>query len=79
MEYELEIDRLKKIIREKKPKKVLLQLPDGLKPKAAEIVNKLGDLTSVFIWFGSCYGACDVPPVSNDDYLVVQFGHAPWR
>ncbi|MDD5416600.1 MAG: diphthamide biosynthesis enzyme Dph2 [Candidatus Aenigmarchaeota archaeon] len=35
----------------------LLQIPDGLKTKALEIADELGD---VVISYESCYGACDI-------------------
>jgi len=59
---------------------VLVQLPDGLKPKANEIQeyvqNKFPDVKLTF-WSGSCFGACDVPNVSFDQ--IVQFGHSEWK
>ena len=63
--------------------KVLIQLPDGLKPKAKEIqeniLTKFPKVKLTF-WAGSCFGACDIPQVSNSEYdLLVQFGHSEWR
>ena len=56
--------------------KVLLQFPDGLKPKATSVDEYLEKETGCkcFIWAGSCYGACDVPSVEGFD-LLLQFGH----
>jgi diphthamide biosynthesis enzyme Dph1/Dph2-like protein len=63
MEYNLELDKVITEIKKSKPKKVCIQLPDGLKPKAEQIVKEIEDNTSakVFVWLGSCFGACDVP------------------
>ena len=78
MEFDLELDKVIKEIKKNKPKTVCIQLPDGLKPKANEIVNKIESETSskIFIWLGSCFGSCDLPPIKPD--LLIQFGHSPW-
>ena len=70
-DYDLEIQRVKKEIESKKPKSILIQIPDGLKPHATEIADKLGK--NVYIWAGSCFGACDLPKVEVD--MLVHFGH----
>ncbi len=52
---------VKKAIRKKKPKRVLLQVPEGLKERAleiAEVLEKEGIET--FISAEPCYGACDL-------------------
>ena len=76
MEYELELDRVVKEIKNIKAKLVCIQLPDGLKTRAIEIADFLEKNTKakIVIWGGSCYGACDVPLGLNVD-LLVQFGH----
>lgn len=63
------------LVLKEKAKTVLIQLPDGLKPKSAFIVDYLEKETdcSCFIWAGSCYGSCDVPSFECD--LIIQFGH----
>ncbi len=82
MEYDLEIDNLVKEIKKEKAKLVCLQLPDGLKPKATEIVRELKSKVDCdfVIWCGSCWGACDTPlglkELKFD--LLVQFGHSAW-
>ena len=77
-EYEFELDRVVGEIKKGGAGSVLLQFPDGLKVYAMEIADFIERETSadVRIWFGSCFGACDVP--KTDAGLVVQFGHAPW-
>lgn len=78
MEYDLELDKVIFEINNTKAKNVLIQLPDGLKSKATEIVDFLKKKTNanIFIWLGSCWGSCDYPEIKNID-LLVQFGHAP--
>ncbi|MBI4980366.1 diphthamide synthesis protein [Candidatus Woesearchaeota archaeon] len=77
----LELEKLLTAISTHKPNTVLVQLPDGLKPKAKDIqeeVRKKFPAVKLTFWAGSCYGACDVPNVSGFD-LLVQFGHSEWR
>ncbi|MBU2634424.1 MAG: diphthamide synthesis protein [Nanoarchaeota archaeon] len=77
MEYDFEIDRIVKEIKKNKAKTVCIQLPDGLKSKALEIQKEIEDKSKVkvFIWFGSCFGACDIPKVDKVVDLLIQFGH----
>lgn len=78
---DLELENLFKTIEEISPKNILIQLPDGLKPKAKEIQEKIKEkfpTLKISFWAGSCYGACDTPNVSGYD-LFVQFGHSEWR
>ena len=80
MEYDLELEKAVKEIKKLKAKKVLIQLPDGLKPEATKIVNYLKEKTKadIFIWLGSCYGACDIPNTKDFD-LLIQWGHSKWQ
>ncbi len=78
--YNLEIDKIIKNIKENKPKSILLQFPDGLKPYStaiAEHLQKQFPSILIKIWLGSCFGACDIPQTNSD--LLIQFGHAPWK
>lgn len=77
MEYNLELEKAVKEIKKQKAKRVLIQLPDGLKPKATEITDYLKKNTKaeIFIWLSTCYGACDYPNLKEID-LLIQFGHS---
>lgn len=83
MEIDFELEKVVAEIKENNAKKVLIQLPDGLKPKAMQIENVLRQKTGaeVMVWLGSCFGACDIPAevekLGVD--LVVQFGHSEYR
>ena len=83
LEYDLELERVVKEIKKQKAKRVLIQLPEGLKPQATQISSELEAKTSskIFIWLNSCFGACDVPleveKLGID--LIVQFGHSEFR
>ncbi|MFH0832763.1 MAG: diphthamide biosynthesis enzyme Dph2 [Candidatus Aenigmatarchaeota archaeon] len=55
------ISNLVKAVKSRKPKKILLQLPDGLRMKALEIANELEKSGIAVIVSGEpCYGACDL-------------------
>lgn len=79
MNYDLELDKVIKKINKAKAKTVCIQLPDGLKPKANEIADFIEKNTKakVFIWLGSCFGACDIPKLDVD--LLIQWGHSEWK
>jgi len=73
------MDNIKELVRqikEKKPRRVLLQLPDGLKKSAIQIavaIEKEG--IEVFLSADPCYGACDMPVAGIDIDLIVHVGH----
>ena len=77
--FDLELEKVIAEVKAKKKKKVLIQLPDGLKTRAQEIVDRIEKETSAsaFIWYSSCFGACDLPlglETLGIDFLV-GFGH----
>ena len=77
--YRLELDKLIAEIKKRDAKRVLVQLPDGLKHKADQVVHEVEKETdaTACIWFGSCFGSCDIPlgleNVGID--MLVQWGH----
>lgn len=80
--YQLELDKAINKIKLEKAKTVVIQLPDGLKPKAKEIINTLKQKTDaeILIWGGSCFGACDIPNLNSIKAdLLIQFGHSEWK
>lgn len=84
MTYDLSLDEIVSTIKNAKAKRVLIQLPDGLKPDAqqiqAAVTKDLPDIELCF-WGGSAYGACDVP-LGADRLgfdLLLHLGHAQWR
>ena len=83
MQYDLELNKVIKKIKQGKAKLVCIQLPDGLKPFADKIQEEIEKSTNadVVIWLGSCFGACDVP-VEVEKLgveLLVQWGHSAWK
>jgi diphthamide biosynthesis enzyme Dph1/Dph2-like protein len=83
MMYSFDLDGAVEEIKENNPKKVLLHLPDGLKPRAKEIQDYLKSKvdSEILIWAGSCFGACDLPVESKNIGidLIIHFGHTKWR
>ena len=80
--YDLELQKAIAEIKKQKAKKVCIQLPDGLKPKAKEIADFLQNeaKAEVIIWAGSCFGACDIPKqIENLGVdMLVHWGHSGW-
>ncbi len=83
-DYDFELGRVIKTIKQKKARLVCIQLPEGLKPLATKIVDEIESKTKAkcLIWLGTCYGACDVPNLDHIKPkidLLVQWGHSPWK
>jgi diphthamide biosynthesis enzyme Dph1/Dph2-like protein len=84
--YDLELDKVAAEIKKLKIKLVCIQLPDGLKPYANEIVDELkkkinDSKTQIYVWAGSNFGACDLPIQLKDlgFDMIINFGHAPFK
>ena len=78
--FDFEEGRIKQEINKIGAKRVLIQLPEGLKPEGpriAKIAEKEGALT--IISADPCYGACDIAVNEAEIFgvdLIVHFGHA---
>ncbi|MDR2719197.1 MAG: diphthamide biosynthesis enzyme Dph2 [Nitrososphaerota archaeon] len=78
--FDFEEERIKQEIQHLDAKRVLIQMPQGLKPEAtriAKLVEKMGVL--VLISADPCYGACDVATNEAESLgadLVIHFGHS---
>ena len=82
--YNLEEQRIVEEIKKQKAKRVLLQLPEGLKKEAPRLANILQEKTQATILVSGepSWGACDLSVdeakrLSID--LIVHFGHAPFH
>ncbi|MCK5024797.1 MAG: diphthamide biosynthesis enzyme Dph2 [Thermoplasmata archaeon] len=75
--FDFEIARIIRTINGRGCRKILLQFPEGLKRKAAQVAVAIsGQVKSEIIIHGEpCFGACDVPRTSAD--LIIHFGHLP--
>jgi 2-(3-amino-3-carboxypropyl)histidine synthase len=80
LRFDFEEERIKQEITKLDAKRVLLQMPEGLKPEApklAKIIEKCGALA--IISADPCYGACDIGIGETEGLgvdLIVHFGHA---
>ena len=81
MHFDLEETRLKEEIKTRKPKIVLLQLPEGLKPASPRLASFVEEAGAVpLVSSDPCYGACDLP-ISEAKLLgadlIIHYGHTP--
>jgi len=76
--YNLEIEKIVAEAKKIRAKSIVLHLPDGLKPKAVELVRELEEKTgaTVSVWAASNFGACDLPKIPEGYDLLVTFGHS---
>jgi 2-(3-amino-3-carboxypropyl)histidine synthase len=79
-EFDYEEERVKQEIEKFEATRVLIQLPEGLKPygpRFAKVVEKTGALPIVSA--DPCYGACDLATVEAESLgidLIIHYGHA---
>jgi len=78
--YDFEEERVKQEIFKLGAKRVLIQLPEGLKSEAPHIVKFIESLgVQTIVSADPCYGACDLATdeaESLDADLIVHFGHS---
>ena len=80
-DYDLEMERVSEEIRRLRAGRVLIQLPDGLRPLALRLAERLGEETGaeIFLVGDSCYGACDLALRQAgilEAHLLVHYGHS---
>jgi len=80
MVFNFEFDKLKNELEKAKPKRVFVQLPEGIKSRAFEISKMIEELGIEVVFSGdTCWGGCSV---SSDEArsvgadLIIHFGHA---
>lgn len=78
--YNLDFSNVVETIKDKDFKKIVLQLPEGLKFYALDVVDFLKKETDAFFIVSSdpCFGACDLVSSNYEDLsvdLAVQIGH----
>lgn len=76
LEYDFELNKIYKIINEKKYKRIMVQIPEGLKIYHEKIMDTIENETDgvVILSGGPCYGACDIN--EGDADFLVHFGHS---
>ncbi|MFC1802657.1 diphthamide biosynthesis enzyme Dph2 [Thermoproteota archaeon] len=80
--YNLELERVVLEINKRKAGKVLLQLPDGIRPFAMQLITAIKQSTGakVILSGNSCYGACDIALTQAQKLavdLILHYGHTP--
>ena len=78
--YSIDFEKIVKTIKKEKNKRVVLQLPEGLKTYASRIVEFLENNTkaTIIVSADPCFGACDITnyELKNFDIdLIIQIGH----
>jgi 2-(3-amino-3-carboxypropyl)histidine synthase len=80
LSYNFELDRVLKEINRHNARRILIQIPDGLKPLAFTLATTIekNAKTKVFLSASPCYGGCDIAinqaRILNVD-LIVHYGH----
>lgn len=79
--FRLEEEKIIREVAKRSPKRVLLQVPEGLRPKAFQLSRLLEKKTSsqVIISADPCYGSCDLALTDAtilDADLIVHLGHS---
>ncbi len=81
--YTINYEKVCASIRAQHAKRILIQLPDGLKNKTLEIqeiIKKEFPHIEILFWSGSNFGACDLPTgiekLGVD--MLLHFGHTEW-
>ncbi len=72
-EFEFDMDKANEELKTTGVKKVLLQVPDGLRRKIDIFVEAID--AEVTLWGGTCYGACDLPIDIGDSEALLHVGH----
>jgi len=80
LSFDFEEDRIRQEIMRLGAKRVLLQMPQGLKSHAIKIAKKVEACGAIaIISVAPCYGACDIALSESQELdadLIVHFGHA---
>ncbi|KYH39056.1 MAG: diphthamide biosynthesis protein [Candidatus Bathyarchaeota archaeon B23] len=79
--YDFEMERVLREIAEKKAERVLIQLPEGLRPRALGLMREVEERAGVeaYISGGSCYGGCDIALAEAEALgvdLIIHYGHS---
>ncbi|WP_423792824.1 diphthamide biosynthesis enzyme Dph2 [Methanocaldococcus indicus] len=77
LETEKVINKIKEVLKIKENPKIVVQAPEGIKNLVVNEIEKIKKLLNVdiFLYIGSCFGACDIPKIDYD--LLVHYGHEP--
>ncbi|MBS3789828.1 MAG: diphthamide biosynthesis enzyme Dph2 [Candidatus Thermoplasmatota archaeon] len=72
--FEFDIEKAKSELEKIGAEKIMIQLPDGLRPKLDRFLEQFDQ--EIVVWGGSCYGACDLPEDIGENDVLIHVGHA---
>ncbi len=78
-QFDFDMERIFKIIKDKKCKNIGLQFPEGLKRQAIKIAKEIEEKTgaSTIISGNPCFGACDIDTIiAGKADILFHFGHS---
>ena len=80
--FNLELDNVIQEIRRRNVKRLLIQIPYGLRSQAFQIADHIRNEThsETIVSANPCYGACDIAIEEASEFdadLILHFGHAP--
>lgn len=78
--FELDMELVFQAIKSRGAKRVLLQLPDGLRDHSSAMARAVEEATGAqaVLAGGACFGACDPATLAGTGAeLLIQFGHSP--
>ena len=78
-QYDFEEERVKQEILKVKAKRVLIQLPEGLKPEALRLAKIVENFALPIVSADPCYGACDLATAEAESLgadLIIHYGHS---
>jgi 2-(3-amino-3-carboxypropyl)histidine synthase len=78
-QYDFEEERVKQEISKLKAKRVLIQLPEGLKPEALRLAKIVEKFALPIVSADPCYGACDLATAEAESLgadLIIHYGHS---
>ena len=79
--YEVDIEGVRRWIRENGVKRVLVQAPPGLREVRQKLIDEIsGELDMVFVHGGGCWGGCDLAvahakAIGADAIIPVSYTH----
>jgi 2-(3-amino-3-carboxypropyl)histidine synthase len=80
--FSLNIEPIIESLKKSKPKRIALQLPEGLKNSSIKLVDHIQQQLDVEIMIlaDPCYGACDIPTTTLESLhieMLLHIGHTP--
>ena len=79
-DFDFEEERVRQEIRKFEARRVLIQLPEGLKPKALQVAKTIEEMGVLpIVSADPCYGACDLAATEAENLkvdMIIHYGHS---